>query len=76
MTTSPSRPVPSPSGRERYPGAGGEPAVKTTAERYVMSGGLTPRLAIKEGDLFLYSDALGQALGSENSVLGLFHPAT
>ena len=50
--------------------------VKTTAERYVMSGGRTPRLAIKEGDLFLYSDALGQALGSENSVLGLFYHDT
>jgi glycogen debranching enzyme len=41
-----------------------------------MSGGRTPRLAIKEGDLFLYSDALGQVPGTENSVLGLYHRDT
>ena len=75
MTTSPSRPE-SPAGQERYAAAAGEPVVKTTAERYVMSGGRTPRLAIKEGDLFLYSDALGQAPGGENSVLGLFYHDT
>jgi len=44
-----------------------------TAERYVMSASRAPRLAIKEGDLFLYSDELGQASGAGNSVLGLYH---
>ena len=63
MTTPPARPARTPAGQERYPGAGGEPVVTTTAERYVMSGGLTPRLAIKEGDLFLYSDALRPGAG-------------
>src|SRR5665647_3023972 len=76
MTTSPSQPERSSAGQERYAGAAGEPVVTTTAERYVMSGRRTPRLAIKEGDLFLYSDALGQAPGSENSVLGLFYHDT
>src|SRR5450756_215944 len=76
MTTSPSQPERSSAGQERYVGAAGEPVVTTSAERYVMSGGRTPRLAIKEGDLFLYSDALGQASGSENSALGLFYHDT
>ena len=72
MTASSSRPERGSAGQVRYAGAAAEPVVTTTAERYVMSGGRTPRLAIKEGDLFLYSDTLGQASGSENSVLGLF----
>src|SRR5674476_290819 len=76
MTTSPSQPERSSAGQERYAGAAGEPVVTTTAERYVMSGGRTPRLASKEGDLFLYSDALGQAPGSEDSVLGLYYRDT
>jgi len=76
MTASPSQPERSSAGKEQYSGAAGEPVVTTTAERYVMSGGRTPRLAIKEGDLFLCSDALGQAPGSENSVLGLFYHDT
>src|SRR5674476_764715 len=76
MTTSPSQHERSSAGQERYVGAAGEPVVTTSAERYVMSGGRTPRLAIKEGDLFLYSDALGQASGSENSALGLFYHDT
>ncbi|MEI6452156.1 MAG: glycogen debranching N-terminal domain-containing protein, partial [Actinomycetes bacterium] len=76
MSTSPSRPERSAAGQERYAGAAAEPVVRTSAERYVMSGGRTPRLALKEGDLFLYSDALGQASGSESSVLGLFYHDT
>jgi glycogen debranching enzyme len=63
-------------GRERLPAADGEPVVTTSAERYVMRGGRTPRLAVKEGDLFLYSDGLGQAPGSEDSVLGLYYRDT
>jgi glycogen debranching enzyme len=59
-------------GAERPALAGAEPVVTTTAERYVMSGGRAERLAVKEGDLFLYTNALGQAPGAENSVLGLF----
>ena len=35
----------------------------TSAERYVMSGGRASRLAIKEGDLFLYTNELGQVAG-------------
>ena len=65
MTTPSSRPERHTAGQERFTAAAAEPVVTTTAERYVMSGGRTPRLAIKEGDLFLYSDALGQAPGSE-----------
>jgi glycogen debranching enzyme len=59
-------------GHERFSAAGAEPVATTTAERYVMSGGAAQRLAVKEGDLFLYSDELGQAAGSENSALGLY----
>ena len=56
-------------GRERR---ADETVVATTsAERYVMSAGRTSRLAVKEGDLFLYSDDLGQVPGAENSALGL-----
>ena len=76
MTTPSSRPERHTAGQERFTAAAAEPVVTTTAERYVMSGGRTPRLAIKEGDLFLYSDALGQAPGSENSVLGLYYHDT
>jgi glycogen debranching enzyme len=60
----------------RASSAAGEPVSTTIAERYVMSGGRVTRLAINEGDLFFYSDALGQALGVENSVLGLYHRDT
>ena len=76
MTTSPSQPERSIAGQDRFGAGGAEPVVTTSAERYVMGGGATPRLAIKEGDLFLYCDALGQASGRENSVLGLFHRDT
>jgi glycogen debranching enzyme len=49
------------------------PVVATTsAERYVMGGGRASRLAVKEGDLFLYTNELGQVPGTENSVLGLY----
>lgn len=63
-------------GDERAVPAGTERVVTTTAERYVMSGGRAERLAIKEGDLFLYTNALGHAPGAENSVLGLFYRDT
>ena len=54
-----------------------EPVVTTTsAERYVMSGGRASRLAIKEGDLFLYTNELGQVPGTENSALGLYYRDT
>jgi glycogen debranching enzyme len=54
-----------------------EPVVATTsAERYVMSGGRAARLAIKEGDLFLFTNELGQVPGAENSVLGLYYRDT
>ena len=54
-----------------------EPVVTTTsAERYVMSGGRASRLAVKEGDLFLYTNELGQVPGTENSVLGLYYRDT
>ena len=62
---------------ERGPGARertttDEPIVSTTsAERYVMGGGRASRLAVKEGDLFLYTNELGQVPGAENSALGL-----
>jgi glycogen debranching enzyme len=61
------------SGRDRQPT---EPVVTTSAERYVMGGGRTARLAIKEGDLFLYTNELGQMPGAENSALGLYHRDT
>ena len=76
MSTSSQHPERDVAGQERQPAAGREPVVTTTAERYVMSGGRTPRLAIKEDDLFLYSDALGQVPGNENSVLGLYYRDT
>ncbi len=61
-------------GRERR---ADETVVATTsAERYVMSAGRTSRLAVKEGDLLLYSDDLGQVPGAENSALGLYHRDT
>ena len=56
--------------------AADEPVVTTSAERYVMSGGRASRLAVKEGDLFLYSNELGQVPGTENSVLGLYYRDT
>jgi glycogen debranching enzyme len=56
---------------------GDEHVVTTTsAERYVMSGGRASRLAVKEGDLFLYTNELGQVPGTENSVLGLYYRDT
>ncbi len=71
-----------PGARERAPAGardrlGDEPVVATTsAERYVMSGGRAARLAIKEGDLFLYTNELGQVPGTENSALGLYYRDT
>ena len=65
-------------GQAERPAAGrdrahaGDPVVTTTAERYVMSGGRTERLSIKEGDLYLYCTELGQVPGTENSALGLY----
>ena len=41
-----------------------------------MGGGRASRLAIKEGDLFLYTNELGQVPGTENSVLGLYYRDT
>ncbi len=61
-------------GRDRP--AAADPVVTTSAERYVMSGGRAARLAIKEGDLFLYSNELGQVPGAENSELGLYYRDT
>jgi len=55
---------------------GAAAVVTTTAERYVMSGGQAAHLVVKEGDLFLYTDALGQASGGENSELGLYRQDT
>ena len=52
MSTSAEHPERIVLGRERFPAVDGEPVVTTSAERYVMRGGRTPRLAIKEGDLF------------------------
>ncbi|HEY5388481.1 MAG TPA: glycogen debranching N-terminal domain-containing protein, partial [Thermoleophilia bacterium] len=76
MSTSSEHPERFVLGRDRLAAADSEPVVTTTAERYVMRGGRTPRLAVKEGDLFLYSDGLGQAPGSEDSVLGLYYRDT
>ena len=70
------RPDPVTVGDERFAPVDAEPVVTTSAERYVMSGGRAERLAIKEGDLFLYTNALGHAPGAENSVLGLFYRDT
>lgn len=53
-----------------------EPVVTQAAERYVMSGSRAPRLVIKEGELFLCTDVLGQMHGGENSFLGLYHQDT
>jgi len=74
MSPSQEQPERQPPARER---PADEPVVTTTsAERYVMSGGRASRLVIKEGDLFLYADELGQVPGTENSVLGLYHRDT
>ena len=74
MSTPQEQPDRQPSARER---PADEPVVTTTsAERYVMSGGRASRLAIKEGDLFLYTNELGQVPGTENSVLGLYYRDT
>lgn len=56
--------------------AADEPVVTTSAERYVMSGGRAAHPAVKEGDLFLYSDELGQVPGTADSVLGLYYRDT
>jgi glycogen debranching enzyme len=53
-----------------------EAPVTTTAERYVMSGSRAPRLVAKEGELFLYTNALGMMPSAENSVLGLYYHDT
>ena len=63
-------------GEEEFSALEDERVVSTSAERYVMGGGRAPRLAIKEGDLFLYTDTLGQMPGREDSVLGLYHQDT
>jgi glycogen debranching enzyme len=73
MSRSQEQPEQGPAPRDRHPE---EPVVTTSAERYVMSGGRASRLAIKEGDLFLYSNELGQIPGAENSVLGLYYRDT
>jgi glycogen debranching enzyme len=52
------------------------PAVTMPAERYVMSGSRAPRLVLKEGDLFLYTNQAGHAAGGENSALGLYYRDT
>ena len=79
MSRSQDQPERQPSGRQfaARERAADEPVVTTTsAERYVMSGGRASRLAIKEGDLFLYANELGQVPGTENSVLGLYYRDT
>jgi len=63
-------------GEEEFSALEDERVVSTSAERYVMGGGRAPRLAIKEGDLLLYTDTLGQMPGREDSVLGLYHQDT
>jgi len=50
--------------------------VTTTAERYVMSGSRASRLVAMEGELLLYTNSLGHAPGSDNSVLGLYYRDT
>ena len=79
MSPSQEQPERQPSGRQpaARDRAADEPVVTTTsAERYVMSGGRASRLAIKEGDLFLYTNELGQVPGTENSALGLYYRDT
>ncbi len=76
MSRSPEHPSRIVVGEEKFSPLGDEPVVTTSAERYVMSSGRAPRLAIKEGDLFLYTDTLGQVPGRENAVLGLYHKDT
>ena len=74
MSASQEQPERQAGARERAPD---EPVVATTsAERYVMGGGRASRLAIKEGDLFLYANELGQVPGTENSALGLYYRDT
>ena len=74
MSASQEQPERQAGARERAPD---EPIVATTsAERYVMGGGRASRLAIKEGDLFLYANELGQVPGTENSALGLYYRDT
>ena len=72
----PERPARLVVGEEKSPALDDERVVTTSAERYVMGGGRAPRLAIKEGDLLLYTDTLGQVPGREDSVLGLYHQDT
>lgn len=50
--------------------------VTTTAERYVMSGDRSARLVAMEGELLLYTNALGHAPGGDDSVLGLYYRDT
>ncbi len=79
MSASQEQPERQPSGRQAAARerAADEPVVSTTsAERYVMSGGRASRLAVKEGDIFLYTNELGQVPGTENSALGLYYRDT
>ena len=46
-------------GDERFARLDRDRRVAASAERYVMSESRAPRMAIKEGELFLYSDAFG-----------------
>ena len=54
-------------GDERFSRVDRDRPVATSAERYVMSESRAPRLAIKEGELFLYSDALRPCAGSRST---------
>jgi glycogen debranching enzyme len=80
MRASEGRPERAGDAREQVPGparAAEEPLVATTsAERYIMGGGRAARLAIKEGDLFFYTNELGQVPGTENSALGFYYRDT
>ena len=67
------KPDQSPAPRDRQ---AADPVVTTSAERYVMGGGRAARLAIKEDDLFLYANELGQIPGAEDSALGLYYRDT
>ena len=76
MSASPANPRTTALGDESYPSARGERVVTMDAERYVMSGGRVPHLAAKEGDLFLYTNDVGQIPGNENSELGFYYRDT
>ena len=76
MNASPANPGPIVLGDESFPSTRSERVVTMDAERYVMSGGSVPHLAAKEGDLFLYTNDVGQIPGNENSELGLYYRDT